>query len=140
MVMNVKKFSETAKLPEKAYGSGDLGYDIFSDEDVWVQADSSKLVDTGIGIEPPKEWGFFIKDRSSYASSKKLETAAGVIDSGYRNEIKVLIRNHSTSDYKIEKGDKIAQLVPIPVTDFEINEVESLEESKRGERGFGSSD
>lgn len=139
-MMNVKKFTETAKLPEKAYGSGDLGYDIFSDERLWINSGTSELVDTGIAIEPPPEWGFFIKDRSSYAASKDLETAAGVIDENYRGEIKVLIRNHSKQDYLIEKGDKIAQLVPIPVTDFEINEVNEFDETKRGTGGFGSSD
>jgi len=96
--VEVKKLDEDAKLIEKA-NQGDLGYDIFANENVSISSGTSELVDTGVALSPPEGWGLFIKDRSSYASTKKLETAAGVIDCGYRGEVKVLMRNHRNSHY-----------------------------------------
>jgi len=135
--IGVKKVDGDAKLIEKA-NRGDLGYDIFANENVSISSGTSELVDTGIALSPPEGWGLFIKDRSSYASTKKLETAAGVIDCGYRGEVKVLMRNHRNSHYRVLRGDKIAQLVPIPVTNFDVQEISEFGQTERGSRGFGS--
>ena len=78
-----------------------------------------------------------IKDRSSIAV-KGLFTHAGVIDSGYTGQIKVLFHNVSATSIKIENGDKIAQLIPQPVVNFEVQEVDELFKTKRGDNGFGS--
>ena len=137
MELKVKRLTETARLPEKAH-QGDLGYDIFADEDKWIEPGGFTLISTGISVHNSSyKYGFIIKDRSSIAM-KGLFTHAGVIDAGYTGEIKVLFHNNSSTAIKIEQGDKIAQLVPQPVVNFEVEEVEELFETKRGKNGFGS--
>ena len=137
MELKVKRLTDTAKLPEKAH-QGDLGYDVFADEDIWIPWGEHKLVSTGISVFTNSyKYGFVIKDRSSMAMLG-LFTHAGVIDSGYTGEIKVLFNNNSNTSIKIEKGDKIAQLVPTKVINFEIEEVDELFKTQRGEKGFGS--
>jgi dUTP pyrophosphatase len=137
MELKVKRHTDTAKLPEQAL-QGDLGYDVFSDEDKWIEPGGFKLVSTGISVHNSSyKYGFIIKDRSSIAM-KGLFTHAGVIDAGYTGEIKVLFHNNNATAIKIEQGDKIAQLVPTKVVSFEVEEVDELFETKRGENGFGS--
>ena len=137
MDLKVKLHTKTARLPVKAH-QGDLGYDIFSDEDKWIEPGGYKLVSTGISVHNSTyKYGFIIKDRSSIAM-KGLFTHAGVIDAGYTGEIKVLFHNNSSTSIKIEQGDKIAQLVPTKVVNFEVEEVDELFETKRGKNGFGS--
>jgi dUTP pyrophosphatase len=137
MELKVKKLTDTARLPEKAH-QGDLGYDVFADEDKWIPPGEYKLVSTGISIwSNSYKYGFIIKDRSSIAM-KGLFTHAGVIDAGYTGEIKIFFHNVSATSIKIEKGDKIAQLVPTKVINFEIEEVNELFKTKRGNDGFGS--
>jgi dUTP pyrophosphatase len=137
MELKVKRLTETARLPEKAH-QGDLGYDVFADEDKWIPYGEYRLISTGISVlNNTYRYGFIIKDRSSIAM-KGLFTHAGVIDAGYTGEIKVFFHNASNTSIKIEKGDKIAQLVPTKVINFEIEEVDELFETKRGNNGFGS--
>ena len=137
MELKVKRHTDTAKLPEQAL-QGDLGYDVFADEDKWIEPGGFKLVSTGISVHNSSyKYGFIIKDRSSIAM-KGLFTHAGVIDAGYTGEIKVLFHNNNATAIKIEQGDKIAQLVPTKVVSFEVEEVDELFETKRGENGFGS--
>ena len=137
MELKVKKHTDTAKLPEQAL-QGDLGYDVFADEDKWIEPGGFKLVSTGISVHNSSyKYGFIIKDRSSIAM-KGLFTHAGVIDAGYTGEIKVLFHNNNATAIKIEQGDKIAQLVPTKVVNFEVEEVDELFETKRGKNGFGS--
>ena len=137
MELKVKLLTETARLPEKAH-QGDLGYDVFADEDKWIPYGEYRLISTGISVlNNTYKYGFLIKDRSSIAM-KGLFTHAGVIDAGYTGEIKVFFHNVSSTSIKIEKGDKIAQLVPTKVINFEVEEVEELFQTKRGDNGFGS--
>ena len=137
MELKVKRHTDTARLPEQAH-QGDLGYDVFADEDKWIEPGGFKLVSTGISVHNSSyKYGFIIKDRSSIAI-KGLFTHAGVIDAGYTGEIKVLFHNNSATSIKIERGDKIAQLVPQPVVNFEVYEVDELYQTQRGDNGFGS--
>ena len=137
MELKVKRLTDTAKLPVKAH-TGDLGYDVFADEDKWIPYGEYRLISTGISIwSNSYKYGFIIKDRSSIAM-KGLFTHAGVIDAGYTGEIKIFFHNVSNTSIKIEKGDKIAQLIPTKVINFEIEEVEELFKTKRGDNGFGS--
>jgi dUTP pyrophosphatase len=137
MELKVKRLTKTARLPEKAH-QGDLGYDVFADEDRWIEPSGYKLVSTGISMwSNSYKYGFIIKDRSSIAM-KGLFTHAGVIDAGYTGEIKILFHNNSATAIKLEKGDKIAQLVPTKVINFEVEEVNELFQTKRGNNGFGS--
>jgi dUTP pyrophosphatase len=143
--MRVKKLHPNAIIPTKAY-FGDLGFDLYALEDTFVPGSDMERspvvkVRTGIAIEFPPGWGAFIKDRSSVALKKKLHVVGGVIDNGYRGEIIVLMSNLSSSPVQIKAGEKIAQLVPIPLSYLEIHEVEEFaEETERGEKGFGSWD
>ena len=137
MELKVKRLTETARLPEKEH-QGDLGYDVFADDDKWIPYGEYRLISTGISVlNNTYKYGFLIKDRSSIAM-KGLFTHAGVIDAGYTGEIKILFHNVSNTSIKIEKGDKIAQLVPTKVVNFEIEEGDELFKTKRGENGFGS--
>ena len=137
MELKVKRLTETARLPEKAH-QGDLGYDVFADENKWIPYGEYRLISTGISVHNSTyKYGFIIKDRSSIAM-KGLFTHAGVIDAGYTGEIKVLFHNNSSTAIKIEQGDKIAQLVPTKVVNFEVEEVDELFKTRRGSKGFGS--
>ena len=137
MELKVKRLTETAKLPEKAH-QGDLGYDVFADEDKWIPYGEYGLISTGISVHNSTyKYGFLIKDRSSIAM-KGLFTHAGVIDAGYTGEIKILFHNNSSTAIKIEQGDKMAQLVPTKVVNFEVEEVDELFKTRRGSKGFGS--
>ena len=137
MELKVKKLTDTARIPEKAH-QGDLGYDVFADEDKWIAPGDFKLVSTGISVyNATYKYGFIIKDRSSVAM-KGLFTHAGVVDAGYTGEIKILFHNNSSTAIKIEHGDKMAQLVPTKVVNFEVEEVDELFKTRRGSKGFGS--
>jgi dUTP pyrophosphatase len=136
--MKIKRVADTATLPQKAH-AGDLGYDLFAAEDITIFPGETKLVSTGVAIQFPVGYGGTIQDRSSIATKRKLFTVAGVIDNGYVGELKVALHNSGYNLQKIETGDKIAQLVPIPVTNFSIEEVEEVYSAdQRGEGGFGS--
>ncbi len=134
--LKIKMLKEGAHAPERG-NSGDLGYDLFSAECVKIPKGEMRLVKTGIAVQFPQGWGGIIKDRSSMAM-KRLTTSAGVIDEGYRGEIGVLISNHSGSDVTIDAGSKIAQMVPVQVTDWSISIVDELNDTERGEGGYGS--
>lgn len=136
--MKVKKLSDSAKLPQKAH-TGDLGYDLFTNEGVAVFPNETKIVKTGIAIEFPEGYGGFIKDRSSVATKRGLHTVAGVIDNGYTGEICVALHNGTDSLVHVAPGEKIAQLVLIPTVNFEVIEVDEIVSAdQRGEGGFGS--
>jgi len=137
-VMKIKRLHEEAILPTKAH-SGDLGYDLYTSEPVTINTDETVLVNTGVSIQFPAGYGGIIKDRSSVATKQKLFTVAGVIDNGYTGEIKIAMHNASGQSQHIEQGQKIAQLVLVPVTNFVIEEVDVvITNDGRGEDGFGS--
>ena len=120
--------------------AGDAGYDLYTIEACRVEPGRRALVDTGLHLEIPPGYVGLVKDRSSVASAG-IHTLAGVIDSAYRGELKVLIVNLSGSPYQIRVGQKIAQLLVVPVYAEAIEYVDSLREltgSERGAGGFGS--
>lgn len=139
-VLKVKRLTETATLPTNAY-QGDGGWDLYSDEDAVLIP--SGWVSTGIAVEIPNGYVGIVKERSSKAG--KYNIGAGVIDSGYRGEVKVYVRANSSADLcglsavTIPIGEKIAQLLLIKLDAFSLEEVTELNESARGENGFGSS-
>jgi dUTP pyrophosphatase len=144
--LKIKKVHPDAKLPTKAH-STDLGYDLYANHDIEIWYGATVKISTGIAVGFPKGWGGFIKDRSSMAS-KQLITSGGVIDEDYTGELSIIMTYTCYEDefeeyedkfIQIKKGDKIAQLVPIPTTNWSIEEVDSLEITNRGEKGFGSS-
>lgn len=121
---------------------GDAGYDLFSIENYQVEPRKRVLVESGLRIEIPSGYVGLVKDRSSVASAG-LHTLAGVIDSAYRGELKILMVNLADEDIQIRAGQKIAQLLVIPVYSAPVEFVDSLEalsSTERGAGGFGSTD
>lgn len=136
MKLKVKKLNPDAKLP--LYGhKGDAGMDLFSSLDYVLPKSEIYAVPTGICVEIPKGYVGLIWDKSG-VSLKGAHRLAGVVDAGYRGEIKVVMVNLSQNPFVIEKGMKIAQLLIQTVEEPEIVEVKDLEDSSRGEGGFGS--
>lgn len=136
--MKVKRLSEKAVLPKKAH-SGDLGYDLYSAEQVLIFPGRTALIGTNVAIQFPEGYGGLIRDRSSVATQRSLITVAGVIDNGYTGEIKIAMHNLTDSVQQIFVGEKIAQLILIPTVNFpveEVTEVESID--GRNDKGFGS--
>ena len=132
----VKKLTPNAIPPEKAK-EGDLGYDLFCSVKTVILRGATVAVPTGVAVQFPAGWGGVIKDRSSMAM-RQLTISAGVIDNGYRGEIKVAMTNNSGADVTLDAGQKIAQMVPVPVTGWSVRVVDELSSSHRGEGGFGS--
>ena len=141
MNMKVKRLTETAILPSRNK-DGDVGYDIYADEDINRTSDTSETIKTGIAIELPEGYGALLVGRSGRTSQTPLRVNLGVIDNGYRGELLVMndiLTNGSRKIERFKKGDKIAQLIIIPIIDLEVTEVETLSDSNRGDKGFGSS-
>ena len=136
-MLKVKKLSPNAVLPTVAHPGEDIGYDLYSAEDMTLPSRGAAGVHTGIAIEFVPTAGGIVKTRSGMAK-KRLICNAGVIDAGYRGEIIVLMENLADEPYAIRKGDKIAQLVEHPFLAGEVVE-EELSEATRGAKGFGSS-
>lgn len=135
----VKLLTETAKLPDKA-NLFDAGLDLYCDEDVIVIASGErKLISTGISMAIPKGFVGLIWPRSGHAVKSGIDTMAGVIDSGYRGEVKVLLVNHSEKVQIFRKGDKIAQILIQRIDDFTPAIYNDLDDTNRGDKGFGSS-
>lgn len=134
--ISVKKLFEGAQLPTKGNLS-DAGYDLYSTEKVSIPAGATVLVSTGISMEIPEGYVGFIWDRSSMGVNG-IHRHAGVIDSGYRGHIKVCLHNTTKDVYHVEHGDRIAQIVIQQCPHFELCLVDSLDDTERGNGGFGS--
>ena len=141
-MLKVKLLTHSAKAPTVAHPGEDLGYDIYAAETVTLAARSHIAVHTDIAIEctsPAGEpMGALLRDKSSMAA-RRLTVTGGVIDAGYRGEIKVLMENLGDQPATIRIGDKIANLIPYPVLTGEVRVVAELNESSRKAGGFGSS-
>ena len=136
-MLKVKKLSPDAVLPTVAHPGEDIGYDLYSAEDLTIAAHGAAGVHTGIAIEFVPVAGGIVKTRSGLAK-KRLMCNAGVIDAGYRGEIIVLMENLGDEPYAIRQGDKIAQLLEHPFLAAKSRKA-SLSDAARGAKGFGSS-
>ncbi len=136
MKLKIKKLNTGAVVPSFAH-SFDAGMDLYSNEDIKINPNEVVKVKTGIAMEIPEGYVGLIWDKSS-VGSKGLKTMGGVIDSHYRGEVMILIKNLSDMEYFFEKGDKVAQMLIQKVEHFEIEETNELPETLRGEGGFGS--
>jgi dUTP pyrophosphatase len=142
-MLRVKKLDPAARLPVVAHPGEDLGYDVFALESQELGPRATVRVRTGIAVEARNPMtgealGLLVRDRSSMAA-KGLATTGGVIDAGYRGEILILITNLGDAAVTIAAGEKVAQMIPVPVLTGAVEEVETLEASARLEKGFGSS-
>ena len=141
MQLRVARLSDAARLPARAH-SGDAGLDLHAAEAATLGPGERASVGTGIAVEIPDGNAGLVLPRSGLAARHgiALVNAPGLIDSGYRGEVRVLLLNTDRDEsFEIEPGDRIAQLVVSPVVDAEPVEVEELAESDRGGGGFGSS-
>ncbi len=125
-----------AILPTRAHDL-DAGFDIYSPVDAIVYADDSCTIDTGVHVEIPKGYVGMIKSKSGLNVKHGIQSE-GVIDAGYTGSICVKLYNHGNCAVSIQKGQKISQLVILPILTPELEVVESLEETERGNGGFGS--
>ncbi|MBR9679114.1 MAG: dUTP diphosphatase [Nanoarchaeota archaeon] len=138
MIVKFKILSESAKIPKKSR-EGDAGLDLHSDEELVLSPGKRKSIGTGIACEIPKNFVGLFWDRGGWSFKHGLHTLAGVIDSNYRGELKVIAVNLGAEEIKILKGDRIAQLLVQPVSIVEPLVVKELSETNRGAERFGSS-
>lgn len=137
-----KKLRKDAITPEKA-NSTDAGFDLFSVEDRVLHNSKSIVIGTGIAIEIPDGYFGMICSRSGLAAKESMfvVNSPGIIDSGYRGELKIILSRIETTPenyYTISKNQKIAQLIILPIPNVFLKEVEELSNSDRGEKGLGS--
>lgn len=137
MKLMIKKLSEDAIVPKQAH-EGDAGIDLHTTEDHLLLPEERKMFATGLSFAFPSDYVGLVWDRSGMAAKKGIKTMAGVLDSNYRGELKIVLLNTSEQAIRISKGDRIAQLLIQPIIIPEMQEVDELPESVRGEGGFGS--
>jgi dUTP pyrophosphatase len=137
--IKVLKLDAGAQLPRYAHTGpfGDLAADLYALVDATLQAGATMPVATGVAMEFPATHGALVEDRSGLAV-RGVTTLAGVIDPGYRGEIRVVMTNLSGAAVEIKAGDRVAQLRIVRRIEAEFEEVTELMEASRGAKGFGS--
>ena len=140
MLVKIKKLDERATVP--TYGTEySAGADLYNlNEEVCLLPGETKLIHTGIALEIPEGYVGLIFARSGLATKRGLAPAnkVGVIDSDYRGEIMVALHNHSSSEQKVDSGERVAQISIVPFLKAEFTETETLSQTLRGDGGFGS--
>ena len=137
-MLRVKKLDQNAVIPRRALPS-DAGYDLSSTDSTLIPPQSMALVSTGLSIAvPPGTYGR-VAPRSGLAVKHSISVGAGVVDGGYRGEVKVVLFNHDAERaFLVNRGDRIAQLVLECIQTPDVLECEDLDDTERGEGGFGS--
>ena len=137
----IKKTNKEVITPKyKTDGSSGVDLSAFLDKEVVIKPNSSELIPTGLQVAIPEEFEIQIRPRSGLAAKESIGVlnSPGTIDSDYRGELKIILFNHSNKDFKINNGDRIAQMVLVPIVKMEFEEVDSLPNTVRGQGGFGS--
>jgi len=137
----VRRLRDDAVLPDQAY-EGDAGLDLTACDEIELGPGERAVVPTGIAVEIPSGYAGFVQPRSGLAARHGIGVvnSPGLIDSGYRGEIRVVLLNTDSQEtFTVTAGMRIAQLVIAPVASVRLVEVEELATSERGARGFGSS-
>ena len=137
--LKIKKLDQSAVIPHYAT-AGSAGMDIRASHNEIIKSGKSSMIATGLAIALENGFEAQIRPRSGLAAKHQITVlnAPGTIDSDYRGEVKVILINHSKIDFKIKKGDRIAQIVIAKYEVHKICEVEDLDETDRGKNGFGS--
>ena len=135
--MSVCLCSTDAVLPSRGSKVA-AGWDLYSSENLLIKAKERGICSTGIKIVAPEGTYARIAPRSGLTLKHGLDVGAGVIDADYRGEIKIVLFNHSSVDYHIEKGDRVAQLIFEKIDTTPLKMVPFVDETERGESGFGS--
>lgn len=129
-------------LPTPSYAhEGDGGVDLYAREPATLTAGEYAAIPTGVAVAIPPGYGGLVTPRSGLAARHGVGVAngPGLVDSGYRGEIRVILINHGSDTIEIERGERIAQLVVVPVATQEFDVVDELPDTARGDGGFGSS-
>ena len=137
----IKKTSKEVITPKyKTDGSSGVDLSAFLDKEVVIKPNSSELIPTGLQVAIPEELEIQIRPRSGLAAKERIGVlnSPGTIDSDYRGELKIILFNHGKEDFIINNGDRIAQMVLVPILKMEFEEVDSLPNTVRGQGGFGS--
>ncbi|HBY69207.1 MAG TPA: dUTP diphosphatase [Flavobacteriaceae bacterium] len=137
ILVKIKKLNSKAQIPSRATLS-DAGYDLYSSESGCIPPNSRSIVKTGISIAIPTGYYGRVAPRSGLAVKFGIDVLAGVIDSGYRGEIGVVLQNLSKDSFSFKEGDRIAQLILEQCNSVEWIELDKLEDSQRSDGGFGS--
>ena len=140
--VHIKKLNDTgttgeSKIPTRANES-DAGYDLYSTQKGVIAAKERKVIKTGIAIAIPPGYYGRVAPRSGLAVKKGIDVLAGVIDSGYRGEVGVVLQNLSNEDFYFSEGERIAQLILEQCNTISWVDVDELKDSERSDGGFGS--
>jgi dUTP pyrophosphatase len=138
MQIKAKKLYPDAQLPQMMR-TGDAAMDFYSYKDYELRPGQRVIVETGVAIAIPDGYWGNIRDRGGLAGKHGLHTLAGVMDSNYRGEVQVVMMNLSQEDYNIKKGDRIAQMIIAKHEIVELEEVNELDQTNRGEGRLASS-
>jgi len=136
----VRRLRPDAHIPDQAY-DGDAGLDLSACDHVVLGPGERAVVPTGLAVEIPDGYAGFVQPRSGLAARHGIGivNSPGLIDSGYRGEIQIVLLNTGGEAFSVEPGMRVAQLVVVPVAAVRLVEVDELASSDRGIRGFGSS-
>tara|TARA_A100000164_G_scaffold141583_1_gene125869 strand:- start:422 stop:859 length:438 start_codon:yes stop_codon:yes gene_type:complete len=137
----IKRLDPSVKLPEyKTSGASGMDLIAFLKDPINIKPKKSSLIPTGLSVAFSENYEIQIRPRSGLAAKKNISVlnTPGTIDSDYRGEIKVIIYNHGDSDFVVNNGDRIAQIILSPVIKMKLEETDKLPETVRGESGFGS--
>tara|TARA_B100001996_G_scaffold247700_1_gene191908 strand:- start:904 stop:1341 length:438 start_codon:yes stop_codon:yes gene_type:complete len=137
----IKKLNPEAKLPSyKTKGSSGMDLMALVEEKIIVKPNSSELIPTGLSIAIPEDLEIQIRPRSGLAAKHSITVlnTPGTIDSDYRGELKIILYNHSNKDFIVNKNDRVAQMILVPVLKVDFEEVDELPDTIRGSGGFGS--
>ena len=137
----IKKTNKEVITPKyKTDGSSGVDLSAFLEKKVVIKPNSSELIPTGLQVAIPEELEIQIRPRSGLAAKESIGVlnSPGTIDSDYRGELKIILFNHGKEDFIINNGDRIAQMVLVPIIKMEFEEVDQLPGSIRGSGGFGS--
>lgn len=137
-MIQVKVLNQDGKMPSRAH-TDDAGWDLYTTIDAVLEVGERKLLPTGISMAIPKGYYGRIADRSGNSFNLGLHVLAGVIDSTYRAEIKVLLINLSNKSVEIKIGHRIAQIIITSISNMQLTQVDELDSTDRGVLGFGSS-
>ena len=137
----IKRLSSDVKLPSyKTSGASGMDLMAFIKSPITIKPKTSFLIPTGLSLAFSEDYEVQIRPRSGLAAKNNMSVlnTPGTIDSDYRGEIKVILYNHGNNDFVVNNGDRIAQMILVPVVKMELEETNNLPETIRGEGGFGS--
>ena len=137
----IKRLSKEVPIPKyETEGSSGLDLSAYIDKNIEIKPGKTEIIPTGLAVAIPKNFEVQIRPRSGLAAKNQISVlnTPGTVDSDYRGELKVILINLGERSFIVEKGLRIAQMVLCPVTKAKLKEVESLEDTKRGSGGFGS--